>query len=78
MKPPDSHLAKSDEYEPDHQSTPRAQGKKRMKNRKQASENAVKFGQSKAEKLLAATREARLREVLDQHKLTPDSEYDAE
>lgn len=52
--------------------------KQRMKNREQASENAVKFGQSKAQKLLAATHEARLREVLDQHKLTPDSEYDAE
>ena len=52
--------------------------KQRLDNCEQASENAVKFGQSKAEKLLAATREARLREVLDQHKLTPDSEYDAE
>ena len=52
--------------------------KQRMKNRERASENAVKFDQLKAKKLLAATREARLREVLDQHKLTPDSEYDAE
>lgn len=52
--------------------------KQHIKSREQASENATKFGKSKAEKLLAATREARLREVLDQHKLTPNSEYDAE
>lgn len=52
--------------------------KQRMRNRQQASENATKFGQSKANKLLAATREARVREVLDQHRLSPDSEYDAE
>ncbi len=52
--------------------------KQRMKNREQATENAVKFGQTKAEKLLIATREAKMREILDQHRLTPDSEYDAE
>ncbi|MDB2548634.1 DUF4169 family protein [Paracoccaceae bacterium] len=52
--------------------------KQRMRNRQQESENAIKFGQSKANKLLAATREARVREVLDQHRLSPDSEYDAE
>ena len=49
-----------------------------MRNRQQTSENAIKFGQSKANKLLAATLEARVREVLDQHRLSPDSEYDAE
>lgn len=38
---------------------------KRMK----SAENAAKFGQSKAEKVLAATRDGQSRRMLDQHRL---------
>lgn len=56
----------------------RRKERNRMKDRQEAAENAAKFGRTKAEKLLDATRNEKAREHLDQHKLTPDSEYDQE
>ncbi len=39
-----------------------------VKNRKQADENAVKFGRSKAERILDATRNDKARAAIDRHR----------
>ena len=44
----------------------------REEKRDQSSENAVKHGLSKAEKLLMATRNTRAQQMLDQHKNEDD------
>lgn len=41
--------------------------------RKQADDNAVKFGRTKAERMLDATRNAKARIMLDQHKMDDDA-----
>jgi hypothetical protein len=43
--------------------------KERAQQRAQADANAAKFGQSKAEKILAATRNAKAKRALDQHRI---------
>lgn len=42
--------------------------KTRAQKKARADENAVKFGRTKAERLLLATKESRANTVLDQHK----------
>jgi len=43
--------------------------KERTERRAQATANAAKFGQTKAEKILAATRNANAARALDQHRI---------
>lgn len=46
--------------------------RERREARTRADANAVKFGRSKAEKVLAATRAEKARRLLDQHKRDED------
>lgn len=45
-----------------------------VKKRQQADENAVKFGLTKAERILQATRDEKMRTRLDQHRFEDDDQ----